>query len=55
MTGIPTSYGYFRTLQGAQTYCVIRSYAATMHKQGNNVLESLVATFKGAPYQPSFG
>ena len=47
--------GCFRTLQGAQTYCVIRSYAATMHKQGNNVFESLVAAFKGDPPQPSFG
>ena len=47
--------GCFRTLQGAQTYCVIRSYCATMHKQGANFFESLVATFKGAPSQPSFG
>ena len=47
--------GCFRTLQGAQTYCVIRSYCATMHKQGANIFEALVATFKGAPLQPSFG
>ena len=47
--------GCFRTLQGAQTYCVIRSYAATMHEQGNNIFESLVAAFKSAPYQPRFG
>ncbi len=47
--------GCFRTLQGAQTYCVIRSYCATMHKQGVNTFEALVATFKGAPLQPSFG
>ena len=47
--------GCFRTLQGAQTYCVIRSYCATMHKQGANIFESLVAAFKGAPPQPSFG
>ncbi len=47
--------GCFRTLPGAQTYCVIRSYAATMHKQGANIFESLVAAFKGAPPQPSFG
>ena len=45
----------FRTLQGAQTYCVIRSYCATMHKQGANIFEALVASFKGAPPQPSFG
>ena len=47
--------GCFRTLQGAQTYCVIRSYCATMHKQGANIHEALVASFKGAPTQPSFG
>ena len=46
--------GCFRTLQGAQTYCVLRSYAATMHKQGANVFESLVSAFKGATPQPKF-
>ena len=47
--------GCFRTLPGAQSYCVIRSYCATMHKQGANTFESLVAAFKGATPQPSFG
>lgn len=47
--------GCFRTLPGAQAYCVIRSYCATMHKQGANVFESLVAAFKGATPQPNFG
>lgn len=47
--------GCFRTLPGAQTYCFIRSYCATMHKQGANVFDSLVAAFKGAPPQPYFG
>jgi transposase len=47
--------GCFRTLHGAQTYCVIRSYCATMHKQGANIFESLAAAFKGAPPQPTFG
>jgi len=47
--------GWFRTLPGAQTYGVIRAYCATMHKQGANVLESLVAAFKGATPQPCFG
>lgn len=46
--------GCFRTMQGAQAYCVIRSYCATMHKQGGNVFEALVATFKGTTLQPSF-
>jgi transposase len=47
--------GCFRTLHGAQTYCIIRSYCATMHKQGANIFDSLVAAFKGAPPQPCFG
>jgi transposase len=46
--------GCFRTLQGAQAYCVIRSYCTTMHKQGVNVFAALVATLKGEPLQPSF-
>jgi transposase len=45
--------GCFRTPQGAQNYCVIRSYCATMHKQGANIFDSLAAAFKGAPPQPS--
>jgi transposase len=44
--------GCFRTLQGAETFCVIRSYLATMHKQGANLFESLVQTFQDAPPQP---
>ena len=47
--------GCFRTLEGARTYCVIRSYAATLHKQGADVFAALVSTFKGAPVQPSLG
>lgn len=47
--------GCFRTLPGAQGYCIIRSYCATMHKQGVNVFESLAAAFKGAAPQPCFG
>ena len=46
--------GCFRTPKGAKDYCVIRSYCATMHKQGANIFESLVSAFKGATPQPSF-
>uniref|UniRef100_UPI00374CC190 IS66 family transposase n=1 Tax=Rhodoferax sp. TaxID=50421 RepID=UPI00374CC190 len=46
--------GCFRTLPGAQAYCAIRSYCATMHKQGVNVFAALVAAFNGAPPQPRF-
>ncbi len=44
--------GCFRTPQGATNYCVIRSHCATMHKQGANIFDSLVAAFKGSPPQP---
>lgn len=47
--------GCFRTLQGVKTYCVIRSYCATLHQQGANIFDSLVAAFKGARPQPGFG
>jgi transposase len=47
--------GCFRTTQGADTFCLIRSYLATMHKQGANLFESLVQTFRSSPPQPSFG
>lgn len=39
--------GCFRTAEGAHTYCVIRSYVATMQKQGGDVFAALVSTFKG--------
>lgn len=47
--------GCFRTAEGADTFCVIRSYLATLHKQGANLFDSLVQTFQGAPPQPRFG
>lgn len=46
--------GCFRTLKGAKTFCVIRSYLATMHKQGASLFESLIQTFKGNTPQPRF-
>lgn len=47
--------GCFRTSEGSRIYCVIRSYCATMHKQGANIFNSLVAAFEGTTPQPSFG
>ena len=47
--------GCFRTTEGAHTYCVIRSYVATMQKQGGDVFAALVSTFKGRVPQPNFG
>jgi transposase len=44
--------GCFRTKEGASTFFTIRSYLATMHKQGACLFDCLVSTFAGQPIQP---
>lgn len=46
--------GGFRTLAGLETFCVIRSYLATLHKQGYNLFQALTKTFQGNVPQPRF-
>ena len=46
--------GGFRTKNGADTFCTLRSYLATMHKQGANLFHALTLTFQGQPPQPRF-
>lgn len=46
--------GCFRTSTGAQIFCVIRSYLATMHKQAANLFDCLSQTFQGNTPQPRF-
>ena len=46
--------GGFRTRNGADTFCTIRSYLATLHKQGDNLFQALTLTFKGQTPQPRF-
>jgi transposase len=46
--------GCFRTPEGLDTFCVIRSYLATLLKQGENVFDALVQTFQHSPPQPRF-
>lgn len=43
--------GCFRTLNGAENFCIIRSYLDTMHKQGHNTFELLRHAFMGNPLQ----
>lgn len=45
--------GSFRTLDGAKTFCAIRSYISTVRKQGFNVLDALESAFYGNPFLPS--
>jgi transposase len=44
--------GGFRTPGGLDTFCTIRSYLATLHKQGTNLFLALTLTFQGSPPQP---
>ncbi len=46
--------GGFRTFNGLETFCAIRSYLATMHKQGANLFDALAKTFQGSVPQPRF-
>jgi transposase len=44
--------GAFRTRQGAQTFCDIRSYISTVRKQGGNVIAALQDALAGQPFIP---
>ena len=44
--------GGFRTLRGAQSFCIIRSYLDPLRKQGANLFQALILTFQGHVPQP---
>lgn len=44
--------GCFRTVSGAESFCTIRSYLATLRKQGRNVFHALTLAFQGNPPDP---
>jgi transposase len=45
--------GSFRTRQGADTFCSIRSYISTVRKHGLNVIDALHDALIGDPFIPS--
>jgi hypothetical protein len=44
--------GCWRTLEGAQTWCTLRSYTATANKHGINPLTALRGAFTSQPWTP---
>lgn len=44
--------GCFRSEQGPQRFCRIRSYLATLRKQRRNLLDALIDLFSGNPQSP---
>ena len=46
--------GGFRSELGGEVFCRIRSYVATLHKQGMNVWDGLVSVFAGNVLLPAF-
>jgi len=45
--------GAFRTMEGASTFCDIRSYISTARKQGHNVIKVLFGALTGSPFLPA--
>lgn len=45
--------GAFRTQDGAESFCHIRSYISTARKQGANVIAALFDALKGNPFLPA--
>lgn len=46
--------GGFRSVEGGETFCRIRSYISTLQKQGLNAWQGLVSVFRGNILMPNF-
>ena len=44
--------GCFRSLQGAELFCAVRSYLSTARKHGRSMFSALVDAFSGNPFIP---
>lgn len=45
--------GAFRTQDGADSFCHLRSYISTARKQGANVISALFDALNGNPFLPA--
>ncbi len=45
--------GAFRTQDGAETFCAIRSYLSTVRKHGQNIIEAVYNAFLDRPFIPA--
>lgn len=46
--------GTFRSTEGADAFCRLRSYLGTLQKQGKNLLSALEHVFRGNPLEPDY-
>jgi transposase len=47
--------GTFRSTEGADAFCRLRSYLGTLQKQGKSLLSALENVFRGNPLEPDYG
>lgn len=45
--------GAFRTKDGADTFCALRTYISTARKHGINAFDALFNAFLGQPFLPT--